>query len=81
MKNTTELPEFFSGFEVVGTLKDSLEACRVPQNLNVADDPYIYVQNYTSPPFPSAFPESSYNLLSTLTHGMYLTFPSLIGVK
>lgn len=41
----------------------------------------IAVQNYTSPPFPSAFPESSYNLLSTLTHGMYLIFPSLIGVK
>ena len=39
----------------------------------------IAVQNYTSLPFP--FLESSYNLLSTLTHGMYLIFPSLIGVK
>ena len=48
MNNSIKLPDFLSHLEVVGTLKEELELCRAPLNVQI-DDPNFTVENYGSP--------------------------------
>ena len=48
MNNSIKLPDFLSHLEVVGSLKDELELCRAPKDLQI-DDTNFHVENYGSP--------------------------------
>ena len=47
MNNSIKLPDFLSHLEVVGSLKDDLELCRAPLDIQI-DDPNIQVEDYGS---------------------------------
>ncbi len=48
MNTTIKLPDFLSGLKVVGTLNESLKACRAPQNLDITD-PNIVITDHAGP--------------------------------
>lgn len=76
MNNSIKLPDFLSHLEVVGSLKDELELCRAPLDIQI-DDPNIQVEDYGSsamamlPSFVEAYQRNDQDKLKAVREKNY----------